>query len=441
MNDMATTLPRSTETSIWRSGVILSGALQRLSHYGIRSLLILYLIDNLHLSAQQAGQVYGLFYGSFFLTAILGGILGSSRGYGSVGSLGLALMLAGHVGLFWGDSTVTMAALVVYTIGFGLFDTNLNVAVARIYTEERLRDSAYTVLYTAINIGAAIGPLLFGYLALRMGARYSFLLGGIWPLLAYWLFWKATRRNAGSATEDGGKSGTPAQASRPADGDDAHAVRSRWLFVAVLGLTGIVFAAVFDQLGSSITLLAQKYVQRDIGFSVLPAGYIQSINPFFVIVLGPLFAAFMTRATSERRWSQAELLAIGVAFLGAGFGVLSLATIGIESGGHDATVSWVWVFLSIFLATVGELLFAPIALSLVSGLAAPHRQAFMVGVWTAVYGVGSYLSGTMAGIMESLGRFSLLLGVSAAACWAAALLLWLTSTRYKKAPAAPGSDC
>ena len=316
MNTLSTPPQKSTETSIWKSGVILSGALQRLSHYGIRSLLILYLINNLHLSAQYAGQVYGLFYGSFFLTAILGGILGSARGYKQAGSLGLILMLAGHIGLFLNNPTVTIVALAVYTIGFGLFDTNLSVAVARVYAEERLRDSAYTVLYTAINIGAAIGPLLFGYLALHMGARYSFLFGGIWPLLAFFLFWKSARSNTTSTAEDTGKPSAATPSTHAAE------VHGRWLFIAVLGLTGIVFAAVFDQLGSSVMLLAQKYVQRDVGFTVLPVGYILSINPIFVILLGPLFANFMKSTVSERpRWSQAELIALGVVFLGGGFGV------------------------------------------------------------------------------------------------------------------------
>src|SRR4051812_36739343 len=108
---------RAAERSIWRSGIVLSGAAQRLGHYGIRSLLILYLINDLRLSGQQAGQVYGLFYGSFSLTAILGGVMGSSRrGYGWTGSLGLGLMVAGHVGLFLEQPAVTMLALAIYTI-------------------------------------------------------------------------------------------------------------------------------------------------------------------------------------------------------------------------------------------------------------------------------------------------------------------------------------
>ncbi len=420
---------RSAEGSIWRSGIVLAGGAQRLGHYGIRSLLILYLINNLKLSGQQAGQVYGLFYGSFFVTAILGGVLGSSRrGYSWAGSLGLGLMLAGHVGLFLEKPTVTMLALGIYTIGFGLFDTSLNVAIARRYEEERLRDSAYTVLYTAINIGAAIGPVLFGYLAQGMGARYSFLLGGMWPLLGYWLFQRGTRQTEVSASPRGSET-TDGERLGPIGDDEAEkSSHKRWLFLAILGLTGIVFAAVFDQLGSSVTLLAQGYVRRNIGSIEIPAGYVQSINPLFVILLGPIFALVMKhKRHAGRQWSRVAILAMGLLLLGGGFGILSLAASGIGPAGDHATVSWVWVSLAIFLATLGELAFAPIALSLVSGLAAPRHQAFTVGAWTAVYGIGSYLSGAVTGFMESFGRFSLYWGISAVACWAVALLLWTTA--------------
>jgi POT family proton-dependent oligopeptide transporter len=412
---------------MWRSGIILSAGAQRLGHYGIRSLLILYLIEDLNLSGNQAGQVYGLFYGSFFVTAILGGIMGSSRhGYAWVGALGLGLMLAGHVGLFLESPTLTMLALTVYTIGYGLYDTNLNVAVARSYPEERLRNSAFTVLYTVINIGAAIGPVLFGYLAQSMGARYSFLLGGIWPLLGYWLFWRGTRRRTGPTfIQDVG----PAAGERSpqlAGSQAATSSASLWLFLSVLGLTGIIFASVFDQLGSSVTLLAEGHVERNLGPIEMPAGYVQSINPLLVILLGPIFAVALTRKRRARRpWSRISILAWGLILLGAGFGVLALASSDIGTTGERVTVSWTWVILAIFLATLGELMFAPIALSLVSGLARPSRQAFVVGAWTAVYGVGAYLSGTVAGFIGSFGRFSLYLGISGAACLVAALLLWV----------------
>jgi proton-dependent oligopeptide transporter, POT family len=419
---------RPAERSIWRSGIILAGAAQRLGHYGIRSLLILYLINDLKLSGQQAGQVYGLFYGSFFVTAILGGVLGSSRrGYGWAGSLGLGLMLAGHVGLFLEEPTVTMVGLGIYIIGFGLFDTNLNVAIARKYEEERLRDSAYTVLYTAINIGAAIGPVLFGYLALGLGARYSFLLGGVWPLLGYWLFQRSTRQS-GTSTAPQGRATPEGEQLGPIADEAEKSSHKRWLFLAILGLAGIVFAAVFDQLGSSVTLLAQGHVRRNIGPIEMPAGYVQSINPLFVILLGPIFAlAIKHRQHASRQFSRVAILAMGLVLLGGGFGILSLAASGIGPAGDHATVSWAWVFLAIFLVTLGELVFAPIALSLVAGLATRRHQAFMVGAWTAMYGIGSYLSGTVAGFMESLGRFSLYWGISAVACWAVALLLWTTA--------------
>jgi POT family proton-dependent oligopeptide transporter len=398
-----------------------------LGHYGIRSLLFLYLINDLKLSGQQAGQIYGLFYGSFAVTAILGGVLGSSRfGYGRAGSLGLALMVAGHVGLFLEEPAVTMLALASYTLGYGLFDTNLNVAIARRFEDGQLRDSAYTVLYTAINIGAAMGPVLFGYLALSMGARYGFLLGGLWPLIGCWLFRRSTRRGEMAGLSERWK---PTQEERPgpvADREAEGASHRRWLFLATLGLAGIVFASVFDQLGSSVTLLTQEHVRRAIGSFEVPAGFVQSINPLFVILLGPIFALVMQHER-YRQLSRTAVLAIGLLLLGGGFGILSLAAIGVGPAGDHATVSWGWVSLAIFLVTLGELAFAPIALSLVSALATPRHQAVLVGLWTSVWGIGAYLSGTVAGDIESFGRFSMYWGIAAAACSTMALLLWTTA--------------
>lgn len=422
---------RSAGASIWRSEIILAGAVQRLGHYGIRSLLILYLISDLKLSGQEAGQVYGLFYGSFAVTAILGGILGSSRrGYSWAGSLGLVLMLAGHVGLFLDNFTVTLVGLAIYTIGFGMFDTNLNVAIARRYEEERLRDSAYTVLYTVINIGAAIGPVLFGYLAHRMGPRYCFLIGGMWPLLAYWLFLRGTRESATALSSQSSATKEAAQLAQSAAGE-VRASRRFWRFVVFLSLAGIIFASVFDQLGSSVTLLTDEHVRRNIGSFEMPAGYVQAINPLFVVLLGPVFAAVMGRMQSAL--SRTGILVMGLLLLGGGFGVLALAASGVGPTSVGATVSLVWVCVAILLATLGELAFAPIALSVVSGLAPVRRQAFVVGAWTSVYGVGAYLSGTVAGLMESSSRFALYWAISAAACGAVALFLWTSRLRSKLA--------
>jgi POT family proton-dependent oligopeptide transporter len=422
--------PKMKESNIWTSGIIVAAALQRFGHYGMRSLLIVYLATDMKMSGQQAGQIYGLFYGSFFVTSLIGGVLGDSRrGYGWTGSVGLICILTGHVGLWLGGPAITMCALVIYTIGFGLFDPNLSVAVARRYHDERLRDSAYTVLYTSINIGATLGPLLFGYIALRTNARVSFLIGGLWPLLAFLSFNPATKKRIVTNSSQDIKETAGVGSVLHANTKTGKLSGRRWIIIGILGLAGIVFAAVFDQLGSSVTLLANRYVHRGVGSFTLPAGYVQSINPFFVILLGPLFALAMKHKQSSGEASgKAGILSLGMILLGSGFGVLALASSGIGHIGDHNTVKWTWIFLSIFLATVGELLFAPISFSLVAGLSPPGRQAVLMGVWSATYGIGAYLSGTMAGFMETFGTFSLFLGISASACWVAGAVLW-TATR------------
>jgi len=415
---------KTTESYMWRSGIVIAAALQRFGHYGMRSLLIVYLTRGMKMSGQEAGQIYGLFYGSFFFTSLIGGTLGDSRlGYSWIGAIGLTCMVAGHIGLYAGGHFVTMCVLALYTIGFGLFDPNLSVAVARKHHDARSRDAAYTVLYTSINIGAMLGPLLFGFIAIRTDARLSFLLGGLWPLIALFTFRSATRDGSLSSSTGGTEETLRDNRVQHSTERGWRLSRRRTMTLVLLGLAGIVFAAVFDQLGSSVTLLTQEHVSRDVGSFKLPAGYVQSINPLFVIILGPLFAlAAKHLQSSGQTLGRVGVLSLGILLVGSGFGVLALASSGIS---HHVTVKWVWIIVSIFLATVGELLFAPLALSLVASLSPPGRQSFLLGAWSATYGIGAYLSGTMAGLMNRFGAFSLFFGISAAACWVTGLLLWV----------------
>lgn len=424
---MTTNSASTTGSNMWKSGVVMAAALQRCGHYGIRSVLIIYLVRDMKTSGQQAGQIYGLFYGSLFITSLIGGLLGDSKfGRGRSGSLGLMFMLAGNLGLSLGSRPGTMVALALYSIGFGLFDPNMNVAIAHKYVDrEHLRDAAYTVLYTAINIGAMLGPLLFGYIALRINTRFAFFVGGLWPMTGFLLFNHATRNEVvGTPSKDIVKDTDPCKepfASR----NSANTYSKRLMSLTVLGLAGIVFFAVFDQLGSSVTLLAYKYVVRTIGSFELPAGYVQSINPFFVIFLGPLFSLAMKhRRPSRQNIGRIRMLSLGALVLGSSFGLLALASNGIGHAGPHNTVKWSWVLVSIFLATVGELLFAPISLSLAANLSPPRWQAFILGAWSATYGLGAYLSGTMSGLMAASGLFSRFFGISAAACFITGLLLW-----------------
>jgi POT family proton-dependent oligopeptide transporter len=423
------------ESSMWKFGAIWASAFQRCGHYGIRSLLIIYLTAQMHLSFQEAGQVYGLFYGSLFFTSLLGGLLGDSRlGFSRAGSIGLILIFVGSVGLALQTPIATLFSLAVYSIGFGLFDPNLNLSISRKFPEsEQLRSAAYTVLYTAINIGAMVGPFLFGYVALQFGVKFAFPLAGLLALIGCPLFRKATREGAFPKAR-GRDNETRKHDAQESPGNE-HGASVSWplISLSILAVIGIVFWAVFDQLGSSVTLLANEHVQRKFGSFVIPAGFVQSINPTFVILLGAPFSLVIKRR--KRTLGEVEggvrILSTGILLLGLGFGLLALAT-----RGGSQFIGWGWIVLPILCATVGELLFAPASLSLTASLSPPGRQAFILGAWSATYGLGAYLSGTMAGAMAAFGAFSMFFGISAAACAVIGVVLWLAASKL----AAVGSE-
>src|SRR5205807_559011 len=107
---------------------------------------------------------------------------------------------------------------------------------------------------------------------------------------------------------------------------------------------------------------------------------------------------------------------LGLMMLGAGFGLLALGTIGVAGAKMQGSVGWSWIWGAILLSTVGEFLYVPISMSLVAKFAPPGRRGFVFGAMLATAGLGFYLSGTMAGLMNDFGNLSTFFGVSAAAC-------------------------
>ncbi|MDX6404649.1 MAG: proton-dependent oligopeptide transporter, family [Blastocatellia bacterium] len=415
------------------SRIALAAACQRFGHYGIRSLLLVYLITHFGLHDRSAGQIYGLFYGSFFLTSLLGGLLGDTKlGYRWAGSLGISLMLVAQVLLAVGLLDGMLAALALYSIGFGLFNPNMNVAVSEHYQgNENLRGAAYTILYSAINLGAMLGPLVCGYIALRTSWRGGFLAGlpfSFIGLMSFGLSARSDKKSNISPDPDG------CHAQRSEEELQSAVPRKTLVRVLVmLGLLSIVFAGVFDQLGSSVTLLVHRHVSRTFFSFQMPAGYVQSINPFLVILFGPWLSLMIKqgRLGSTKR-SKMKILAWAFLLLGTGFLLLSIGSLRIGDPGTQAKVSWLWIIFAILLASFGELLFGPTSVSLVAGFAPQKRKGLAMGVWSATIGIGVYLSGSLSGLMSSSGRLAEFFAISAGGCLLGCVLLMMSLSRLFK---------
>jgi proton-dependent oligopeptide transporter, POT family len=148
-------------------------AWERFSYYGMRALLVLYLVNRLGYSRAQALEMYGLYTGLVYLTPLLGGYLADKMlGRRKAVLIGGVLMGLGQIFLMF-PATLTLA-LGLLIAGNGFFKPNISTMVGGLYREgDTRRDGAFTIFYMGINLGALFSPFICG----NLGERVSWAVG------------------------------------------------------------------------------------------------------------------------------------------------------------------------------------------------------------------------------------------------------------------------
>ncbi|CAN5631936.1 hypothetical protein BH23PLA1_BH23PLA1_10370 [soil metagenome] len=159
---------------------------ERFSFYGMRALLVLYMVEHLKYDRPSALEVYGTYMGLVYLTPLLGGYLADKYlGQRKAILTGGILMALGHFAMAF--ENLLYPALGLLILGNGFFKPNISTMVGQLYPQQDTRrDSAYTIFYMGINLGAALAPLACGYLGEdqeRFGWHYGFGLAGIGMVL------------------------------------------------------------------------------------------------------------------------------------------------------------------------------------------------------------------------------------------------------------------
>ena len=164
---------------------------ERFSFYGMRALLIFYMTkDFLAYQDSDAYAVYGAYTALVYLMPFFGGLLADRiLGARQAVILGGLLMAAGHLMMAIQTSTAFFGALALLIVGNGFFKPNISAMVGSLYAEgSRKRDSGFTVFYMGINLGAALSPLLCGYVGETYGWHYGFGLATIGMLVGLGVF-------------------------------------------------------------------------------------------------------------------------------------------------------------------------------------------------------------------------------------------------------------
>ncbi|MCZ6766881.1 MAG: oligopeptide:H+ symporter, partial [bacterium] len=175
--------------------------------------------------------------------------------------------------------------------------------------------------------------------------------------------------------------------------------KGRVVVIFFLFIGAALFWSGFEQAGSSMNLFAERLTNRVVFGWEAPASWLQSINPLFIVILAPVFGMIWS-TLGTRAPSIGMKFAYGLVLLAAGFFVLAWGATYSGQGGPG--VSPMWLIVTYFLHTVGELCLSPVGLSSITKLS-PHRYVGqMMGIWFMGAALGNLIAGLVGGQFESL---------------------------------------
>jgi POT family proton-dependent oligopeptide transporter len=179
------------------------------------------------------------------------------------------------------------------------------------------------------------------------------------------------------------------------------AERKRGVVLAVLFAGCALFFSGFEQAGSSLNLVAERYTERTLGalHFVLPASWFQSLNSLFIFIFAPFFAwAWVALARRNLNPSAPAKFAIGVMLMGSGFLVMAAAAALVASG---SKVLPYWLIMTYLLHTFGELCLSPVGLSYFTKLAPKRFVGQMMGMWFLAMSLGNLVASLIAGEFDA----------------------------------------
>ena len=414
---------------------------ERFSYYGMRALLVLYLVNSLGFSDADALHIYAIYTGLVYLTPIIGGYLADKYlGTQKAIFIGGLTMMLGHFLMAFPDLLFLAMGLLI--IGNGYFKPNISVLLGRLYKDNDVRrDSGFSIFYIGINLGAFLAPLIVGYVGETINWHYGFAIAGLGMLAGLIQFYlgqnKIIQEDFSKKTKrlnysDWGLIGFLSLINIPIIllifkingfiNDNFYELLTllftlaiilflkkknkinfikedikKIFYIGILSLFVIFFWVGFEQAGGSLTLYASNSVDRNLFGFIVPASFFQSINPLIIILLGPLIANFWLRIDrSDYKINTSQKMGIGLILLSAGFFLIMYV-----NNSNTSYISLWWLVGVYFLHTLGELCLSPIGLSMVSKVSPKKIASLMMGFWFLSAAIANYSAGKLPTILKS----------------------------------------
>ncbi|WP_213086859.1 peptide MFS transporter [Chitinophaga agrisoli] len=440
---------------------------ERFTFYGNRALLTLFLVSALGFSQEDSSIIYGGFLGMGWLTAILGGFVADrylgNRACIILGGLTMSLgqLFMFTSGILYATNVETArmimwAGLGVLILGNGFFKPNISSMVGQLYPKGDNRlDSAFTIFYMGINLGALLGiticPIL-GDVKHFEGAKeirditafkWGFLAASIAMLVGTVMFYFLKDKYV--VSPEGEPVGT-----KPKKGDSDQAQfsnkaiaitvvaeiilmaifykvigvnllyafiystgislgglilsdkslnsveRQRIIVIYIISFFVIFFWACFEQAGSSLTFIADQQTDRRLFGWDMPPSLIQNAQSLTLIALAIPFSFLWLRLQKMKMDPISPVKqAIGLGLLAVGYWIIALQ---VKDLGN-AKLGVIWLFVLYLFHTLGELSVSPIGLSLVSKLAPKRFTSLLMGVFFLSNASGYALAGTLGTLL------------------------------------------
>ncbi|WP_103327827.1 peptide MFS transporter [Bacteroidetes bacterium endosymbiont of Geopemphigus sp.] len=400
---------------------------ERFSYYGMRGILILYLSKSLiegglGISLGTASLIYGYFTGFVYFTPLLGGCLADTYiGQRKSITIGGIMMMAGQLALFafnthWG----LFLGLSLLILGNGFFKPNISTIVGQLYENQPERkDSAFSIFYMGINLGAFIAPLIIGYVAedlfalkgadgqiLNFGYKYGFLISAIGMFLGQISYNILAKKYLGDTGMRASRRDPKKKLQNKTPLTKMEKDRIKTIFI--FSFISIFFWAAFEQAGSSLTLYTDQFIEKKIEIGSwnwhIPTSWFQSINALFIVMLAPVFAAFWESPFGQKFSTPIKM---GIAMLLVGIGFLFMVGAVFERGNDNThasvKASVLWIIFTYLFHTLGELCLSPVGLSMVTKLSPAKLASLLMGTWLFSSFIANIAGGYIAAYVHELG--------------------------------------
>lgn len=250
---------------------------ERFSYYGMRALLVLFLVSGLDEGGwawerEDALKLYAMYTGLVYVTPIFGGLLADKLlGFRKAVMLGAFLMTCGHASMALETEFTFYLGLMLLVLGNGAFKPNISSIVGNLYPKSSdKKDAAYTIFYMGINAGAFLGILLCGYIGEKVGWSFGFGLAGIFMLIGMLQFYFAQgifgkvglSPKQGQALEVSAQDNHLQLDEEKEEEVPANVERDRLVVIGILAFFTIFFWMAFEQAGGSMTIFAKDYTNR-----------------------------------------------------------------------------------------------------------------------------------------------------------------------------------